>query len=127
MLVDKFRELLEMERCTLDIKKKAQIDARVTYTLQYGLTNENPNRFRSFKYVKDLWEKLVELHEGTTNTKITKSNHYLYKLSNIKVQDNESSLEESGMEEPKKKGFMTLMAKEDIGVSEFESKSESSH
>ncbi|XP_074572643.1 uncharacterized protein LOC141829132 [Curcuma longa] len=49
--------------------KKVEADAKATCTLQCGLTKEELNRIGAFSSAKELWEKLIELHEGTSDTK----------------------------------------------------------
>ncbi|XP_074562818.1 uncharacterized protein LOC141819414, partial [Curcuma longa] len=49
--------------------KKVEADAKATCTLQCGLTKEELNRVGPFSSAKELWEKLIELHEGTSDTK----------------------------------------------------------
>ncbi|XP_074562772.1 uncharacterized protein LOC141819340 [Curcuma longa] len=50
-------------------RKKIEADAKATQTLQCGLTKEELNRVGPFSSAKDLWTKLIELHEGTSDTK----------------------------------------------------------
>ncbi|XP_042446560.1 uncharacterized protein LOC122031517 [Zingiber officinale] len=50
------------------LMKKVEVDAKATYTLQCGLTKEELNRVGPFSSAKELWEKLIELHKGTSNT-----------------------------------------------------------
>ncbi|XP_042460245.1 uncharacterized protein LOC122043717 [Zingiber officinale] len=57
------------ERWNLEDMKKAQIDSKTLNTLQCGLTKEELNYVSLHENVKELWDKLVELHESTTNSK----------------------------------------------------------
>ncbi|XP_074559814.1 uncharacterized protein LOC141815843, partial [Curcuma longa] len=50
--------------------KKIEVDVKATQTLQCGLTKEELNRVGPFSSAKDLWTKLIELHEGTSDTKM---------------------------------------------------------
>ncbi|XP_042410085.1 uncharacterized protein LOC121999466 [Zingiber officinale] len=51
------------------LMKKIEVDAKATCTLQFGLTKEKLNQVSPFKSAKELWEKLIELHKGTSDTK----------------------------------------------------------
>ncbi|XP_042408283.1 uncharacterized protein LOC121997741 [Zingiber officinale] len=51
------------------LMKKVEADAKATCTLQCGLTKEELNRVGPFSSAKKLWEKLIELHEETFDTK----------------------------------------------------------
>ncbi|XP_074561559.1 uncharacterized protein LOC141817832, partial [Curcuma longa] len=57
------------ENWDLALIKKVEANARATCTLQCGLTKEELNRVGPFSSAKELWEKLIELHEGTSDTK----------------------------------------------------------
>ncbi|XP_074570525.1 uncharacterized protein LOC141827178 [Curcuma longa] len=57
------------EKWNVGTKCKIEANAKVTQTLQCGLTNEELNRVGPFISVKDLWGKLIELHEKTLDTK----------------------------------------------------------
>ena len=71
--------------------KKVEADARATCTLQCGLTKEELNRVRPFSNAKELWEKLIKLHEGTSDTKVSKRDLLFNKLYNLKMQDGETA------------------------------------
>ncbi|XP_042380171.1 G-type lectin S-receptor-like serine/threonine-protein kinase At1g61420 [Zingiber officinale] len=49
------------------MKKKAQIDSKTLNTIQCGLTKEELNRVRPPENAKKLWDKFLELHEGTSD------------------------------------------------------------
>ncbi|XP_042396671.1 uncharacterized protein LOC121986798 [Zingiber officinale] len=51
------------------MKKKAQIDFKTLNTLQCRLTKEELNRVSPHENTKELWDKLIKLHEGTSDTK----------------------------------------------------------
>ncbi|XP_042380010.1 uncharacterized protein LOC121972400 [Zingiber officinale] len=51
------------------IIKKVEINVKATCTLQCGLTKEELNQVGPFSSAKELWEKLIELHKGTFDTK----------------------------------------------------------
>ncbi|XP_042396771.1 uncharacterized protein LOC121986910 [Zingiber officinale] len=60
------------ENWDTSIIKKVKANAKATCTLQCGLTKEELNRVGPFLSSKELWEKLIELHEGTSDTKESK-------------------------------------------------------
>ncbi|MCQ7222074.1 hypothetical protein NP006_23520, partial [Salmonella enterica] len=70
-------------------------------------------------------DKLVEIHEGTYASKVTKTNLELNNLSNNKMQDDESFSEESDTEEPKHRSFVALATIEQTAELESESEYES--
>ncbi|XP_042423461.1 uncharacterized protein LOC122011095 [Zingiber officinale] len=49
--------------------KKVAANVRANCTLRCGLTKEELNRISPFSSAKELWKKLIELHEGTPDTK----------------------------------------------------------
>ncbi|XP_042400928.1 uncharacterized protein LOC121990952 [Zingiber officinale] len=49
--------------------KKVEANVKATCILQCGLTKEELNRVGPFSGVKELWQKLIELHKGTSDTK----------------------------------------------------------
>ena len=67
--------------------KKVEVAAKATCTIQCGLTKEELNRVGPFSSAKELWEKLIELHEGTSETKVSKRDLLLNKLYNLKMQE----------------------------------------
>ena len=71
--------------------KKVEADAKATCTIQCGLTKEELNRVGPFSSAKELWEKLIELHEGTSETKVSKRDLLLNKLYNLKMQEGETA------------------------------------
>ncbi|XP_042436987.1 uncharacterized protein LOC122022951 [Zingiber officinale] len=60
---------ISCENWDTSLMKKIEADAKTTCTLQCGLTKEELNRVGPFSSAKDLWEKLIELHEETSDTK----------------------------------------------------------
>ncbi|XP_074573485.1 uncharacterized protein LOC141829909 [Curcuma longa] len=78
------------EKWDTTTKRKIETDAKATQTLQCGLTKEELNQVGPFISVKDLWDKLIKLHEGTSDTKVSKCDLLLNKLYNIKMQEGES-------------------------------------
>ncbi|XP_074561717.1 uncharacterized protein LOC141818016 [Curcuma longa] len=82
---------LTCERWDAATRKKIEADAKATQTLQCGLTKEELNRIGPFISAKDLWNKLNELHEGTSDTKVSKRDLLLNKLYNIRMMDRESA------------------------------------
>ena len=84
-------EALGCERWTTSMKRQIEADAKATQILQCGLSKEELNRVGPFISAKDLWDKLTELHEGTSDTKVCKRDFILNKLFNLKMQENESA------------------------------------
>ncbi|XP_074566099.1 uncharacterized protein LOC141822661 [Curcuma longa] len=72
-------------------KKKIEVDVKATQTLQCELTKEELNKVGPFISAKDLWDKLIELHEGTSDTKVSKRDLLINKLYNIKMMEGESA------------------------------------
>ena len=68
-----------------------EANARATCTLQCGLTKEELNRVDPFSSTKELWEKLIELYEGTFETKVSKRDLLFNKLYNLKMQEGETT------------------------------------
>ncbi|XP_042467220.1 uncharacterized protein LOC122050380 [Zingiber officinale] len=62
-------KLVSCENWGTCIIKKVEANAKETCTLKCGLTKEELNRVDPFSSPKELWEKLIKLHEGTSNTK----------------------------------------------------------
>ncbi|XP_042445216.1 uncharacterized protein LOC122030094 [Zingiber officinale] len=50
-------------------RKRIKVDAKATQTLQCRLTKEELNQVGLFSSAKELWEKLIKLHERTSDTK----------------------------------------------------------
>ncbi|XP_042448924.1 uncharacterized protein LOC122033826 [Zingiber officinale] len=71
--------------------KKVEANVRSTCTLQCGLTKEELKRVSPFSSAKELWEKLIELHKGTSDTKVSKRDLLLNKLYNLRMQENETA------------------------------------
>ncbi|XP_074583516.1 uncharacterized protein LOC141839623 [Curcuma longa] len=61
---------VSIDKWTPEIMRAIEADAKATQILQCGLSKEELNRVGPFISAKDLWDKLIELHEGTTDTKI---------------------------------------------------------
>ncbi|XP_042460472.1 uncharacterized protein LOC122043985 [Zingiber officinale] len=61
--------LIACEKWETPTKRKVEADVKATQTLQCGLTKEKLNRIGPFNSAKELWEKLIELHKGTSDTK----------------------------------------------------------
>ncbi|MCQ7506103.1 hypothetical protein NP150_23610, partial [Salmonella enterica] len=88
---DRTGKLLEPEDWNPEMKKKAQVDNKALNTLQCGLTKEELNRVGPFDTAKELWDKLIELHEGTNDSKVTKRDLLLNSLLNMKMQEEETA------------------------------------
>ncbi|XP_042467460.1 uncharacterized protein LOC122050635 [Zingiber officinale] len=67
--LDDTRKPVSCENWDISLMKKIEVDAKVTCTLQCGLTKEELNKVDPFSSPKDLWEKLIEIHEGISDTK----------------------------------------------------------
>ncbi|XP_074579575.1 uncharacterized protein LOC141836066 [Curcuma longa] len=79
------------DKCDATTEKKIEAGAKATQTLQCELTKEELNRVRPFFSAKDRWDKLIELHEGTSDTKVSKRDLLINKLYNIKMMEGESA------------------------------------
>ncbi|XP_042405104.1 uncharacterized protein LOC121995427 [Zingiber officinale] len=66
--LDDMGKPISCENWDASIIKKVEANAKATCTLQCGLTREGLNRVGLFTSAKELWKKLIELHEGTTDT-----------------------------------------------------------
>ncbi|XP_042465987.1 uncharacterized protein LOC122048489 [Zingiber officinale] len=62
-------KLVSCQNWDSSLMKKIEPDTKATSTLHCSLTKEELNRFSPFSSAKELWEKLIELHEGTSDTK----------------------------------------------------------
>lgn len=109
---------------TPKIKRQVEADVKTTQTLHYDLTKEELNRVSPFISAKDIWDKLVELHERAIDANVTKHNPCVNKLTNVKMQDYEQSSEESNMEEPTQASFLGLVTKAQIDEPESDSESQ---
>ncbi|XP_042380072.1 uncharacterized protein LOC121972474 [Zingiber officinale] len=67
--IDDTGKLISCENWNATVIKKVEANTKATYTLQCGLTKEELNRVDPFSSAKELWEKLIELHEGTSDMK----------------------------------------------------------
>ncbi|XP_042380452.1 uncharacterized protein LOC121972901 [Zingiber officinale] len=74
---------ISCENWDQSVMKKIKVDAKATKTLQCGLTKEELNQVDPFNIAKELWEKLIELDEGTFDTKDGESVSQLY----ARIQD----------------------------------------
>ncbi|XP_042460120.1 transitional endoplasmic reticulum ATPase homolog 2-like [Zingiber officinale] len=52
------------------MKKKTQIDFKALNIIQCGLTKEELNHINPHENAKELWDKLIELYEGTNDAKM---------------------------------------------------------
>ncbi|XP_042404992.1 uncharacterized protein LOC121995279 [Zingiber officinale] len=62
-------ELVSCANWDTSIMKKVKVDANATCMLQCELTKEELNKVGSFSSAKELWNKLIELHEGALDAK----------------------------------------------------------
>ncbi|XP_042408925.1 uncharacterized protein LOC121998196 [Zingiber officinale] len=67
--LDGLGKLVSCKNWDASLIKKVEANTKATYTLQCGLTKEEQNRVGSFASAKDLWEKLIKMHEGTSDMK----------------------------------------------------------
>ncbi|MCQ7222065.1 hypothetical protein NP006_23470, partial [Salmonella enterica] len=82
---------LPCEKWDAQMKRKIEADARATQALQCGLTKEELSRVGPCISAKELWNKLIELHEGTSDTKVSKHDLIFNKLFNMKMQEGETA------------------------------------
>ena len=83
-------KMLESSRWTVEQKMKAQANAKAIVTLQCGLSSEQLNKVGPFKSAKDLWDKLIELNEGTKDSRIAKRDLLINQLQNFTMKDGET-------------------------------------
>ncbi|XP_042374420.1 uncharacterized protein LOC121967949 [Zingiber officinale] len=76
------------------LMKKIEADAKATCKLQCGLTKEELNKVGPFLSAKELWEKLIELHKGTSDTKEGETSSQLH----ARIQDLLNGLHAIGQE-----------------------------
>ena len=74
--VDNFGNPLDPEQWTPDMRKKASTENKAINTLHCGLTREELNRVGPHQNAKELWDKLIELHEGTSDAKVQKETYF---------------------------------------------------
>ncbi|XP_042467579.1 uncharacterized protein LOC122050767 [Zingiber officinale] len=94
MALMKDGKILESSTWTGEQKLKAQACAKAIMTLQYGLSSEQLNKIRLFKSAKDLWDKLIELNEGTKDLRIAKRDLFINQLQNFTMKDGEMIAED---------------------------------
>ncbi|XP_042467278.1 probable phospholipid hydroperoxide glutathione peroxidase [Zingiber officinale] len=75
---------------TKEMAKKAQANAKATTTLQYGLSKEQLSKVRSFNSAKELWEKFIELNEGSSESRRAKRDLLLEQLQTFTMKTNET-------------------------------------
>ncbi|XP_074590609.1 uncharacterized protein LOC141846459 [Curcuma longa] len=89
-------KVLESAQWTTEQKRKAQANAKATVTLQCGLAKDQLNKVGPFSSARDLWNKLIELNEGTRDSRIAKRDLYMNQLQNFAMRDNETVSELHG-------------------------------
>ncbi|XP_042472510.1 uncharacterized protein LOC122055201 [Zingiber officinale] len=67
--LDDAGKLVSCQNWDTTLIKKVEANVKATCTLQCGLTKEKMNRVGPFSNTKELWEKLIKLHEGTSDMK----------------------------------------------------------
>ncbi|XP_074566313.1 uncharacterized protein LOC141822908 [Curcuma longa] len=75
-------------------RKKIKVNTKATQTLQCGLTKEEQNWVGPFISAKELWTKLIELHEGMSDTKVQVQDKMAKKI----IEDSDSSESEANDE-----------------------------
>ncbi|XP_074586970.1 uncharacterized protein LOC141842889 [Curcuma longa] len=75
---------------TKEICKKAQANAKATTTLQCGLSKDQLSKIGPFNSAKELWEKLIELNEGSSDSRRAKKDLLVEQLQNFTMRQNET-------------------------------------
>ncbi|XP_042380064.1 uncharacterized protein LOC121972464 [Zingiber officinale] len=75
--------LIPCDKWDTPTRKKIEANVKAIQTLQCGLTKEELNQANPFSSAKELWEKLIELHEGTSTTKVDETTSQLH----ARIQD----------------------------------------
>ncbi|XP_074569703.1 uncharacterized protein LOC141826360 [Curcuma longa] len=87
---------LDSSRWSAEQTRKGQADAKAVVTLQCGISKDQLNKVGPFTSAKELWNKLIELHEGTRDSRIAKRDLFLNQLQNLSMKDNETVSELHG-------------------------------
>ncbi|XP_074560181.1 uncharacterized protein LOC141816265, partial [Curcuma longa] len=87
---------LDSSRWSMEQTRKGQADAKAVVTLQCGINKDQLIKVGPFTSAKDLWNKLIELHEGTRDSRIAKRDLFLNQLQNLSMKENETVSELHG-------------------------------
>ncbi|XP_074557046.1 uncharacterized protein LOC141813034 [Curcuma longa] len=87
---------LDSSRWSAEQTRKGQADAKAVVTLQCGINKDQLIKVGPFTSAKDLWNKLIELHEGTRDSRIAKRDLFLNQLQNLTMKENETVSELHG-------------------------------
>ena len=87
---------LESSRWSTEQLRKAQADAKAMVTLQCGIAKDQLVKVGPFTSARDLWNKLIELQEGTRDSRIAKRDLFLNQLQNLTMKENENVSELHG-------------------------------
>ena len=83
-------KVLESSKWAVEQKMKAQANAKAIMALQCGLSSKQLNKVRPFKSAQDLWDKLIELNEGTKDSRIAKRDLLINQLQNFTMKEGET-------------------------------------
>ncbi|XP_074586966.1 uncharacterized protein LOC141842884 [Curcuma longa] len=72
-----------------DVCKKAQVNAKATTILQCELSKEQLRKVGPFDSVKELWKKLIELNEGSSESRRVKRDLLVGQLQTFTMKPNE--------------------------------------
>ncbi|XP_074575241.1 uncharacterized protein LOC141831737 [Curcuma longa] len=87
---------LDSSRWSAEQTRKGQADAKAVVTLQCGINKDQLIKVGPFTSAKDLWNKLIELHEGTRDSRIAKRDLFLNQLQNLSMKESETVSELHG-------------------------------
>ena len=87
---------LDSSRWSTEQTRKGQADAKAVVTLQCGIAKDQLVKVGPFTSAKDLWNKLIELQEGTRDSRIAKRDLFLNQLQNLVMKENETVSEIHG-------------------------------
>lgn len=83
MLMDNFGDVLELSKWIIELKSKAQANAKAILTLQCGLAPNQLDKVSPFKNAKEIWKKFIKLYESTRDSHIAKRD--LFFLVNCRI------------------------------------------
>ncbi|XP_074557881.1 uncharacterized protein LOC141813795 [Curcuma longa] len=87
---DENGKVLESSRWSPDQKWKSQANAKAVVTLQCGLSSEQLIKVGPFRSAKELWDKLIELNEGTKDSRVAKRDLLINQMQNFMMKEGET-------------------------------------
>ncbi|XP_074556829.1 uncharacterized protein LOC141812719 [Curcuma longa] len=87
---DENGRVLESSRWSADQKWKSQANAKAVVTMQCGLSFEQLIKVGPFRSAKELWDKLIELNEGTKDSRVAKRDLLINQMQNFLMKEGET-------------------------------------